>query len=290
MKRALTIFIFACIALAAAGQTARVAGLEKNARYMELLAMEQTLRNQEDSISGLLTKARVDLRTLVDQRARLGAEILRLENQVFDVRNQMGIVAGQINTIEQQYIISNMGSVPLAAFPGQTAAPAGAPTASGQTLPAYVAKNLDAADLTVWKKAGAMEKQVSTLVGKYMDNYAIAKRLADDYAVETSAARADSIYNRLNSYSRTNQAISDSVGKLWVYVFDNKSYLCNLLMDKANNRDYLASAEERAQALQARQAQLRGTFTSDVVGLYPIEKRYVLECELAMAQFIGDKK
>ncbi len=266
------------LAVLAQQPAARVAGLEKNAQYMQLISREQALRHREDSIGGLLDQARRDLRANPDKRAAHGAAILRLENEIYDVRSQLGMVAGQINSIEQQYVINSFGTTPADS------------AAAKLSMQEFIMQSLPAQDLALWRSASADEKYVVSLIGRYMGNYSQLSRMCADYAATSSAAKADSIMARYNTVSNLSSALSDSVGIVWGRIYDNKTYLCNLLMDKANNTEYLAWAQKKAEQLRSKETVLRGSFTSDHVGLYPLEKRYVLECELAVAEYISDGK
>ncbi len=290
MKRISLIAILICLALTVRGQqpAARVAGLEKDARYMGLLAQEQALQGKEDSLARVLSDTRASLRTVpTEQRTQVGNSILRLESAIFEVRNQIGVVAGQVNSIEQDYIIRNLDAVVLPDLNAGKTAPAPGKAA---TFKDYLKANLPAADLSVWNKAAGMERPASALAEDYLERYTQMRAVAMNYMAESSASHADSLYGVYSALAERNAALADSISRMWDFIYDNKSYLCNLLMDKANNREYLASSETRAAQLRSTEAQLRGTFTSDAVGFYILEKRFVLESEAAVAEYAGDKK
>lgn len=270
---------------------AQVMGLENNPRYKELMRQEQALRAREDSLSQRLAGVRASLRDAsADQRAQLGQQILRLESEMFEVRNQTGIVTGQINALEQEFVIRNLESVKLDALPADTAKITATATPAHGNLSAYLHTALPSAEMDAWRKAGGMEKTTAGLIAQYLDNYAILQNFAAQYAAAATRERADSVMYGFNTLARVNGLIADSVAGLWSYIFDNKTYIINLVMDKADNRDFLASCEARAAQLRSDEAPLRGTFMSDAVGLYPLEKRYLLDCELALAEFAADKK
>ena len=97
------------VTLSAQQVKARVAGLENNKEYMDLLVREKGLQIQEDSIVKVVADTRRNFRANPENREKYGAEILRLEQELFDVRNRRGVLIGKINAIEQEWVISNLG-------------------------------------------------------------------------------------------------------------------------------------------------------------------------------------
>ncbi len=271
-----------CTCLYGQQPSPRVAGLESNAAYMSLLSKQQSLRHKEDSINGLLTAARADLRANPDRRVAVGEKILQLESAVFDVRSEIGVVSGRINSIEQEYVLSNLGSAKPEA---ETAMATGGERG---VMSSYLLANLSADDMRTWAEASSRELPVYNFVRIYLNNYKSLGRLAASYGKVSSESAADSVMSLFRKTEKTNAVVADTIAKLWHYVFDNKSYLCNLLMDKANNKELLESTETRAAAMRAGLASISGRFTSDAVGFYRPEKTFLLSTELSIAQWIGD--
>ena len=78
--------------------TARIAGLEGNAEYMEMLREEASLQAREDSVTMVVNRVRRQLRDDPAQRAVYSAEILRCEEQLFSIRTERGRLTDRINT------------------------------------------------------------------------------------------------------------------------------------------------------------------------------------------------
>ena len=70
--------------------TARVAGLESNAKYMSLLEQEQRLHRTEDSVVQVINDTRklFTAETTDSEKEQLGTKILQLEKELFEIRNQ----------------------------------------------------------------------------------------------------------------------------------------------------------------------------------------------------------
>ncbi len=88
--------------------TARIAGLEGNAEYMEMLREEASLQAREDSVTMVVNRVRRQLRDDPAQRAVYSAEILRCEEHVFSIRTERGRLTDRINTVEQEWVLANL--------------------------------------------------------------------------------------------------------------------------------------------------------------------------------------
>ena len=73
--------------------SARVAGLENDQKYMELLGREQQLHRMEDSVVRIIgdTRELFSSHSSPDEREKYGAEILRLEKELYEIRNRIGV-------------------------------------------------------------------------------------------------------------------------------------------------------------------------------------------------------
>ena len=103
-------FLLAVLVAAGAAEevTARIAGLEGNAEYMEMLREEASLQAREDSVTMVVNRVRRQLRDDPAQRAVYSAEILRCEEQLFSIRTERGRLTDRINTLEQDWVLANL--------------------------------------------------------------------------------------------------------------------------------------------------------------------------------------
>ena len=88
----------------------RIAGLEGNEEYMSLLREDAALRQREDSVMLAVERLRGLLREEPERRQNYSQEILRLEGQIFDIRNAKGRLIDRINTIEQEWVLANLNN------------------------------------------------------------------------------------------------------------------------------------------------------------------------------------
>lgn len=76
--------------------------LESDRQYIALLEADKLLQLRQDSIVWAVEHLRTRLRTNPEERERISAEILRLENRIFEVRSAKGRLVDRINALEQE--------------------------------------------------------------------------------------------------------------------------------------------------------------------------------------------
>lgn len=265
---------------------ARIAGLENNAEYLQLLREDAQLQNREDSVVNAVERVRQLLRESPTSRQQYSQEILRLENMIFGIRTAKGRVVDRINTIEQEWVFSNLTD------PGQTQVTVN--EASSAMIPDSLkrrnlidnpcfAQHLDAADYKALRRAQQLEMQAVDYVNRYFANHAALSDLAAAYAVVNTEPEAVDIYSRYTALRGMNEVLADSLAQTWNYVFDNKSYAYGYLMDMLGCDEVLTREEERVAEAVRQLAALRGETASDAVADYFLRKQAAVDYEIAVA-------
>ena len=82
------------------------AGIGTRSRLEEILiygvaVAEKQLHQREDSVMNVISQTRKLFAAATAEREKYGQEILRLEGELFDIRNRIGEVGNSINVIEQ---------------------------------------------------------------------------------------------------------------------------------------------------------------------------------------------
>ena len=129
MFRRILIYALGAVFLTAGGVRAqqpeveaRIAGLEGNAEYMSLLREDAQLQIREDSIVNAVERMRRQLREDPGKRQQYSQEILLLESKIFEIRNAKGRLIDRINTIEQEWVLSNLDAGGAGGAPHRTSA------------------------------------------------------------------------------------------------------------------------------------------------------------------------
>lgn len=265
---------------------ARIAGLERNAEYMELLKEDAQLQFREDSTVHAVERLRERLREDPARRQAFSQEILELENRIFEIRSNKGRVIDRINAIEQEWVFANLSS----GAPLSGSEPAGGPEKVPDSLKVRnltdnvcFRRELPAADYEALRRAQQLEFRAVEYVNDFFGNLSATEALAAAYDAATTEAEALEIRARCDSLQEVGRVLADSLASVWNYIYDNKSYAYGYLMDKLGEEEILAR-EERASADAVREAAaLAGQTASDAVADYFLRKRVAVDYETAVA-------
>lgn len=297
------IFLRCCIGLAAVFPAAgwlyaqqpavepRIAGLEGNAEYMRFLQEDGRLQQREDSVAGAVEALRGRLRRNPAEREAVSQEILRLENLIFEIRNDKGRLVDRINAIEQEWVLSNLGE----AEPGQAPEDEGRPAVSiPDSLKRrnlvdndYFREQLPEPDYRALQRAQHLELQAVDHLNRYMANYNTLSELAAAYAAAQTEAEAVEVYDRYKTLQGLNRTLADSLAGVWNYIFDNKTYAYGYLLDLLGREEILVREEELLAEAQRKLALLRGQTASDEVADYFLRKRVAVDYEVCLAGVLG---
>lgn len=275
--------LFCCVQLDAQ-QRVRIAGMESNAEYQRLVEEEGKLSRMSDSISQAMNNIRRSFRTDTLNRAANSAAILRMEEETFDLRNRMARLAGQINAIEQEWILHSLNSDEPVAESGPAAYASDERITANLVYNAYFDRNLGAEELRELRAAQRAESDIPPLIEQYRENNDRLKILRYAYDLSIMAGTADSIRVRFDSLARVNAGVDRQISDAWGTVFDNKSYCYNLLMDKHNRNDLLQGFENDMEKLRQAQAEWLGVYASDEIADYVLQKKLITTYEIKLAE------
>ena len=190
--------------------TARIAGLEGNAEYMEMLREEASLQAREDSVTMVVNRVRRQLRDDPAQRAVYSAEILRCEEQLFSIRTERGRLTDRINTVEQDWVLANLDlSSPSTTTAGRAA---GTPLPDSlQTADlvhnAYFREQLPQADYRALLSAQRRERTAFDLAAACAANYEAIEELKISYDTITAETPAAVLYERYRTLQSLNRSV-----------------------------------------------------------------------------------
>lgn len=266
----------------------RIAGLEGNEEYMSLLREDAVLRAREDSIMLVVEGLRQQLRDEPDRRQDYSQEILRLEGQIFDVRNAKGRLIDRINTIEQAWVLANLDS---------ETATQGTMADSGVSVPdslkvrnlvdnLYFRQHLPESDYDALQQSQRLESRATGYVDRIRSNYGTISDLAEAYAVVETEPEALEIYARYDSLQRVNGLLSDSLSAAWTYIFDNKNYAYGYVLDGLGAEDLLTREEESLSKTMRQIASLQGETASDALTDYFLRKKMLTDYEVSVADLL----
>jgi len=267
----------------------RIAGLEGNAAYMSLLAEDGRLQQREDSVVRAVERTRLQLRDHPEQRQAYSGEILRLEEAIFSIRSARGKLIDRINTIEQEWVLSNLH----VATPPPVSATEAAFAVPDSLKRRYLVdnlffrENLPTPDYEALLRAQRLERVAEEYVRRYKENYRQMQELAGIYDTVRNERAAADLEGKFRTIEGMNRVLSDSLTQTWSYIFDNKTYAYNYLLDKLGAEEELTRREEAMDAARRRLTDLEGAYSSDAVTDYFVQKQLVDDYEVGLARMLG---
>lgn len=271
--------------------TARIAGLESNAEYMNMLREEAALQAREDSVTMAVNRVRRQLRDDPAQRAVYSAEILRCEEMLFSIRTERGRLTDRINTVEQDWVLANLDlNVPST------------PAAGGRTAATPLPDSLQTADLVrnvcfreqlpqtdyrALLTAQRRERTASDLAAACAANYEAIEELKISYDTITTEAPAAVLYDRYRTLQSLNRTLCDSLQRVWGAIYDNKNYAYAYVLDRLGRDDLLAKTEEQMAGVRQQMASERGRYYADELIDYLLQKRALVDAETELAGALG---
>ncbi|MDL2320162.1 hypothetical protein LJC45_03415 [Alistipes sp. OttesenSCG-928-B03] len=289
MKRLLIISLFFALWLPAAAQDVRprVAGLEGNAEYMELLRQEQTLRGREDSLTKVITRLRQEFRENPGDRAAFGNRIIKLEGEIFDVKSRTGTLAGKISEIEQAFIIENLHMGGAAASGDDPDDTARDESAANLVQNRAFARAFSEGDYESLLRAQRLETTAAAIARRYLANYAERTATAKQYEAATTAPVADSIYQYFLELDDAGALVADSLGQTWNYIYDNKLFAYNYMLEIENERGTMLRMERARRDAGDAIAHARTESDSEDAATYFAQKELILDYEESLARILG---
>ncbi len=290
-RKIVSVVFVAMVALTAGGALraqqpeARIAGLERNEEYMRLLVEDQRLQQREDSTVQAVGEVRRLLREHPEEQQLYAAQILDLESRIFEIRNAKGRLIDRINTIEQEWVLSNLNGSNV---------PRQEESAAANVVPDSLKRRnlvynrcfrdaLPKEDYAALLASQRRELEAVDYVNRFLANYAAQGELAAAYAAAQTEEEAVEIQERYDALRGLNGALSDSLAGTWNYIFDNKSYAYGLVMEKSGREEVLARQEERLAEAARELSTLRGQVASEALTDYLLRKRAVVAFEASVA-------
>ncbi len=268
---------------------ARIAGLENNVEYMTLLVEDAELQIREDSVVRAVEGMRQRLRENPEDGRRFAEEILELENRIFEIRTAKGRLIDRINTIEQDWVLANLNGAAATPEPVVGAVPEVPDAEQTRNLvynPCFRA-GLPVADYAALLQAQRLETDAAECMKRYVANHTTLRQLAESYRAASTENDAIAIYDRYTMLEAENRALADSLSGLWNYIFDNKSYAYDYLLDKLGHEDLLAAQEDAVAEAARNMAELEGATAADEIVDYVLRKQVIVDYETAVAGALG---
>lgn len=264
----------------------RVAGLEDNKEYMDLLRRDEQLRVQTDSLMFQMRTLRSAMTKNAEQRDSLaqvkGDSLMMLlsgvESKVYALRASKVKLIDKINTIEQNYVLSTMGNI------GDAQSAQGSKSLYSN---AYFVQSFDGEDYKMLMDVHGKEAKAYGYVQTYVKNYSNIKSLYDQYLLGKEEAEAERLYAEMSEAMAENMIVERQLADIWSEIYDQKCYIYSYFLEKENRLDLLELLENMmAESRQEKLAALDDC-VSEYIMDYCLQKPIALNYEMYVAKLLN---
>lgn len=281
----ITIILTLCSVLSVGAQEIlpRISSLAENREYMNLLRRERALEVKSDSVVGVMSSIRSQIRAMAVQdtipaAADSLAVVLTSADQVmYQIRAEKLQLVDSINAIEQQHVLSRMDNNRSAV----------ASSSSSIFNNEYLRQSLPEEDYVSLLRVHAMEPDVRAKVRQYSEGYIRIKSLYDKYLMSAVEGEAGALYEELTAAMAANDALNREIAQAWSEIFDQKTYVYSYFLEKENRVDVLNITEGMMRDAQLKIANDVEGCMSEALVDYCLQKNVVLNFETYVARLLN---
>lgn len=281
----ITIILTLCSVLSVGAQEIlpRIGSLAENREYMNLLRRERALEVKSDSVVGVMSSIRSQIRAMAVQdtipaAADSLAVVLTSADQVmYQIRAEKLQLVDSINAIEQQHVLSRMDNNRSAV----------ASSSSSIFNNEYLRQSLPEEDYVSLLRVHAMEPDVRAKVRQYSEGYIRIKSLYDKYLMSAVEGEAGALYEELTAAMAANDALNREIAQAWGEIFDQKTYVYSYFLEKENRVDVLNITEGMMRDAQLKIANDVEGCMSEALVDYCLQKNVVLNFETYVARLLN---
>ena len=275
-----------CVEVSAQEVTARIAGMETNRDYMQLLRSEEQLRVQTDSVMAVARELRAEIRKGMEERDSLSQQrndslslvLSDAEGQMNALRARKVKLIDQINTLEQNYVLASVGNI------GEASASQASRSLYNNS---YFKNSLDAEDYKMLIELQAQEQAMFGCVRSYVANHTKIKQLYDKYVIAQTESESEALYAEMSSILIENVALERKIANGWSSIYDHKCYVYSYFLEKENRMDLLNLTEAMMQEARQQKLNTIDECVSEYVADYCLQKPVALNYEIYVAKMLN---
>ena len=275
-----------CVKGQAQDISARIAGMESNKEYMQLLRSEAQVRQQTDSVMMVIRGVRNQMKQQAEERDSLSQErndsmmlvLSDSEGLINALRAQKVKLMDQINAMEQDFVLASVENI------GSAGSAQGSNSLYNN---AYFAKSIAPEDYKLLLEMHASEKATFDYVRNYVTNYSKIKALTDKYILAQTEAESEALYAEMSGIMAENIVLERQIAKVWSDIYDHKCYVYSYFLEKENRMDLLNITDNMMQEARQQKLNTIDECVSEYVADYCLQKPVVLNYEIYVAKMLN---
>lgn len=260
--------------------------LENNERYIELNDRYSKLNTKHDSINNLLKELRSEISSSGEAKSSaMRAQILELEKNAQDIRQEIYDVAHEIGTMQQENIRQildrvNMDDVYTYRPTKSEKVESGSKSAISKNLVDNECfKSLSEEEYCQLQEAQSDEIELSKLAEEYVDKYNQLEKIIEKYKQTDRAFEANPLYEQYEEISKRLYELNSLIEDKWNNLIRVKEYSISYIAQKNNKQ---INAEKVYEMLDICNS-YDGKYSSDGLVHYAIGRQTLREFESSFA-------
>lgn len=288
--------------LLSAQQPTGIAGLADDEEYMELMRHNDELTNSIDSLTDIISAVRIDLREKINSGVeRTAAEkdsistlIINLEQHIFDLRDERGMIASRINSMEQEWVVVQFNAPEMAYVVDSWAikeeeedAPIVMTNYRNLIDNNCFTDEMSSYDLNMLRRAHAAETEICVQIEQYLNHYDQLRAISEEYMTTNDEAHADTLFNKFVALKKENNALDLYIETLWHEIIDTKQYSYSYVLEKQQQLGLLDRMTEEFAKMQRQYVDYEDYYASNSIMHYATGHPTLLDTELSIARSMG---
>lgn len=257
--------------------------LEGNLEYKGYKVQLDSLQKMQESIVEQIDKLKALSESDPDNKEQYVEKVLRLEGELFNVRSRVGVCSSKCSTIEQEFIIKNMGKKKSSAA---AAAAAGKQNANTNLLlNKFFVDNVTADEMTHIKSRFDIDSLASVLRDSMSRQITVIRAMDEALRRTQDAAIADSLFAVAEASLDVVKECENKLAKVWKDMYDTKLYVYTRLLDKLNvSVSVLSKFSERSREIRSDKESAGEAKFSPIFYAYPFEHELIMSYEKVLAE------
>lgn len=276
-------------------QGSAIGELSNNEEYVSLMRRSSELNDDLDSITRLMNDVRNSFRDAYDAgdmqrstRDSFSNRIIELEQEMFNLRDERGIITNRIIILEKEWVLSQF-SDPQPSIPSATDEVEEDGTEQYRNLidNRCFVTTLQAEDYDDLRQAHNEEIALEQLAKEYIEHHNRISECVDAYMTTDNEAIADSLFTVYNEMTQRASSLDEAIKGYWNHILDAKYYSYGYILEKNGHYEPLDDATDDFLTYQKECSEYDGYYASDNIMHYALGRERLLDYEVAFAEKMG---
>ena len=210
------------------------------------------------------------------------SRVISLENNLFDLRNKMGVLSSKCSSIEQEYIIKNLNRKNKV---DTLVEKANVSSNINILLNKYIIDNTTPEEIEILKSSPKIDSIAFSLRDSLKKEFDIVRNIDNRLRSTQVAELADSLFDIAETSQEIAYQYNGVLKEAWGDIFDTKIYVYARLLDKLNvSVDVLTQLSNKYREVKSISDEVKDSKFSPIFSSYALKRELVLDYEKLLAE------